>query len=395
MVVEALETTLFSIIYRKFGNRNCCTILLCTRYKKLSLCKTMSQLSVLARLRLSSQQIDHHQFDTPQAVVAYMGAMQAQDYPMSRWAVGCRLPNATDSTVEAAIAAGQIIRTHVLRPTWHLIAAADARWMLALSAPQIRAANRARHRELEITPELISFSFNTFEKALAGGKSLTREALKPLFVRAEVSLDDNRFAHLLMLAELEGLIASGVPENGKHTYALLAERIPTSPLPDRDTSLAMLARTYFRSHGPATLADFGWWSGLPAGDTRRALQMVQPELASLNIDEETYWLSGDLKENSIKNSLYLLPAFDEFIISYKNRKATITTENHAKAVSSNGIFRPMLVADGEVVGLWSRTNKGKKVAVETAPFEPLSAEIAAQLPAAIQQFGAFLQKPLV
>lgn len=352
----------------------------------------MIQAADIARLRLVSQQLTGSQtLTTPAQLAGWMGAMQAQDYPMLKWAVGVRLPGHTDAAVEAAVARAEVIRTHAMRPTWHLIAATDVWWMLELTAPQIKAASRARHKELDITPELIAFSYDTFIRALEGGRSLSREVLKPLFVKAKVPLDDNRFAHLLMLAELDGILGSGVPERGKHTYALLSERVPHKALLSREESLARLALTYFRSHGPAALPDFIWWSGLPVGDARKALQMVQSQLASAVVDGETYWMSAALPDLAPAISpVYLLPAYDEYIISYKNRSASITAAHHAQAVSSNGIFRPMLVVDGVVQGIWSRAVSGKKVKVEVKPFDNHSPEIPPLIDAEIQRFTGFL-----
>jgi hypothetical protein len=189
---------------------------------------------------------------------------------------------------------------------------------------------------------------------------------------------------------LDGLICSGATKNGKQTFSLLDERVQaTSPL-GRDEALAALAKRYFTSHGPATLDDFDWWSGLSAGDARRALEMVKPELMSVAAEGKTYWfVEADIKA---KELAFLLPAFDEFIISYKDRSATITSENHKRAVSSNGMFFPTVVVNGQTVGIWKRAIKKDKVIVELAYFinpKPASQEL---VEAVSVRYGEFLEK---
>lgn len=320
-----------------------------------------------------------------------MGAMQAQDYAMAKWAVGVRVPGATEANVEAALNAGEILRTHVLRPTWHLVAAEDIYWMLALTAPHIIASQKARHAELELTPAVLKKTYRLLEKTLRDGNYQTREELNGVFERAKISIEDNRAAHLLMCAELDCLIASGATKQGKPTYALLAERVPKPKRLNREEALAALAGRYFASHGPATLADFGWWSGLPVGEARNALEMVKPKLLAETVGEQTYWFAESISPAKSRTA-HLLPAYDEFIISYKDRSASLTFEQQKKAVSDNGIFRPMVVVNGEVIGIWARTAKKNTVQIEAEHFGKPSKDILKQIEQAAEQYGAFLGK---
>jgi hypothetical protein len=312
---------------------------------------------------------------------------------MVKWAIGVRLPGSALSEIEAAIESGKIIRTHMLRPTWHFVSADDIYWMLELMAPYIKASLKSRHQELGLSETVVAKSNAILEKALSAEKHLSREALMAEFEKAQIAIDENRASHLLMRAELDGLICSGATKTGKQTYALLEARVPkTKPL-GREEALAKLAKKYFSSHGPATLQDFTWWSGLPVGAARQAFEMVKSDFTSETIGSQTYWFTSlDNTIWSSQGSVYLLPAFDEFIISYTDRRAALLFEDHNKAVSNNGIFRPVIVVNGQVTGIWRRTLKKDKVVIETEAFEPLDNATKSLIEKAAIQFGHFLEK---
>jgi hypothetical protein len=348
-------------------------------------------LSDIAHRRLASQQIAGTEFKTAQEVVTWLGAMQAQDYAMAKWALGVRLPGSTDAGIEAALNAGEIVRTHLLRPTWQFVSAADVYWLLALTAPHIRAALKSRHADLGLSEAVVAKSNAIFEKALSGGKQLGREALIAGLAQAKLATDDNRASHFLLRAELDGIVCSGVARRGKPVYALLEEKVPRPKPLTREEALARLARRYFTGHGPATLADFVWWSGLPAGEARRALEAVKAELVSETLAAQTYW-SAEAALRPGKKGLYLLPAFDEYLISYKDRSAMLPAENFRRTVSSNGIFRPIIVDHGQVTGLWKRTTKKDTVTVETELLGPLTQTAEGLVEKAVLRYGQFLGK---
>jgi hypothetical protein len=344
----------------------------------------------ILNLRLANQHMAGTIFTSPKDLVAWMGAMQAQDFAMSKWAVGVRLPNFTDKSIDAAMDRGDILRTHVLRPTWHLVAAGDVRWIIQLTAPHIQKIVKGRHADLELTKAVLSKSRKVLERTLRDGNFSTREELIVEFNKTGIATDNNRASHLFTSAELEGLICSGPTKRGKQTFGLLDERIPqTRPL-SRDEALRSLARRYFSSHGPAALEDFDWWSGLSASDAKRALDMVKPDLSSATVDSKIYWFARTNVKP--KDSAYLLPAYDEFIISYKDRTATITSENHKRAVSSNGIFHPTVVVNGKTIGIWKRTIMEDKVIVEIDHFAKLNPALQRLIEAAAVRYGEFLEK---
>lgn len=350
-------------------------------------------LSDIANARLMNQQIGVEKFKTAKELVHWMGAMQAQDFAMVKWAVGIRLSNSTNQMVETAFNNGEIIRTHLLRPTWHLVTANNIRWLLDLTAPRLKAQARPRHKELELSESIFKKSNSILEKALRDGNHLTREELIAQFGKAKIATDDNRASHIFSQAELNGLICSGAIKEGKQTFALLEERIPKSNPLTREEALAKLAGLYFTSHGPASLQDFIWWSGLSVSEAKQALEMAKSGLNSEAFNSQTYWFANSFNfPASIKESVYLLPAFDEFIISYKDRTASLPFESHSKAVSNNGIFWPVIAFNGQIIGTWKRTVKKEDLFIETNYFKKPSKTVMKFVEKASGQFGSFLEK---
>jgi hypothetical protein len=350
-------------------------------------------LTDIAAIRLFSQQIGKTKFKTAKEIVHWMGAMQAQDYAMVKWAVGLRLPNSTDQAMESAIHNGEILRTHLLRPTWHLVSAEDIRWMLELTAPQIKAALKSRHRELGLSETSITKSKAVIEQALKGGKHLTRSELVAELEKNGIMTSENRASHLLLRAELDGIVCSGAKKGKNQTYALLEERVPKTKSLSREKALAKLAGRYFASHGPATLQDFVWWSGLSVSDAKQALEMAKSDLISEKIGSYIYWFTNftSIPKRDMED-VHLLPAFDEFIISYRDRSAALPFENHHKAVSDNGIFRPVIIVNGQVMGIWKRMIKKEKVVLETEFFKGPGKATMLQIEKATVQYGCFLEK---
>ena len=326
----------------------------------------------IAALRLANQHLAGTRLKTARDLVHWMGAVQAQDYPMSQWALGVRLPGVKAEAVQAAFHRGEILRTHVLRPTWHLVAAEDIRWMLSLTAPHIRSLLAAGLREGGLTEAVIARSQRVMENALAGGRHLTRQELVGELGKASLATDAGRATLLVMRAELDGVVCSGPPKGNKQTYALLAERVPPTEALPREEALARLARRYFTSHGPATVRDFAWWSGLPAADARKGVALLGAEFVAYPVDRQTYWLPGAFPAPGAGGeTAFLLPAFDEFLISYKDRSPSLAAGSQAAVITVNGIFRPVVLVNGQVAGTWKRTVKRGAIRLETELFGPV------------------------
>lgn len=352
-------------------------------------------LKEISSLRLLNQKIESTPFTTANEVVSWMGAMQAQDYNMAKWAIGLRMAAATDEKIESAINNGEIIRTHLLRPTWHFVSAGDIYWMLALTAPRIKALMKSRNKELELSPEVFIKSFELIVKAVSGENNLTREQIAEIVKAADIKTDENRLSHILMEAEMEGLLCSGRKTGNKLTYGLLSERVPVRKDFSKDESLAKLAQRYFMSHGPASLKDFTWWSGLSVADATKALNLVASDFICETVGSEKYCMKAEYSNfNRSNNSIHLLPAFDEFLISYRDRSASLELVHNRKAISNNGIFYPVMVINGQVSGTWKRTTQKDTVKIETRFFIPVDKSTNALIEKEFEFYSHFLNRKL-
>jgi hypothetical protein len=324
-----------------------------------------------------------------------MCAMQAQDLGMSKWAIGIRAPGITEEDVNAAMDRGDILRTHVLRPTWHLVAKDDIRWMLELTAPRIKRMLLTHGVQRGLDERTFKRSNRVIEKALTPGKHLTRSELQITLEKTKLPTDDNRLSNLLMYAELDGIICSGAAQGKRTTHALLEERAPKKEKIGRDEALERLATRYFTSHGPATLKDFIWWSGLTVTDAKRGMDAARTNFKEERIGESVYLLPRSLQAvRSTQTSVHLLPAFDEFIIGYADRSAVLDPVDQRRVLSSNGIFYPALVRDGRAIGLWRRLTGPHHVDVEVQPFKKIGKAEVQLINKAASVLGGFLMRPV-
>lgn len=348
----------------------------------------------IAAHRLHNQHISHVRFHTPAEVVAWLGAMQGQDYPGVKWSVGLRLSGSTDADIEQAIVDKAIVRTWVMRGTLHLVAGADARWMVELVAPRVIAGLAARHRQLELDEATFSHSHDVLLKALEGGQQRTRKQLFEALEKAGVSTSGQRGYHILGRASLDGLLVQGVEARKDPLFMLRDEALPNARTMPRDEALAQLARRYFLSRGPATLQDFAWWSGMTMGDARAGLEDVKDQLIEETIEGERYWLSPDT--TPVKGEpAYAPPGFDEYLLGYKVRDAVLDPLHVTKVCpGKNGIFFPTMVIHGRIVGIWKRSLTKSKIVVTTAPFESVSKTDMKAFRAGVERYGEFMQMPV-
>lgn len=349
--------------------------------------------------RLLNQHIAGTPFEKPADVVQWMGAVQAQDYAAAKWALGLRLQSATDAAIDQALANGTILRTHVMRPTWHFVSPADIRWLLALTAPRIKAMNAYYSRRLGLDDATFTRSNAALAKALQGGKQLTRLELVPMLQQVGITTENLGFVYMIMRAELDGLICSGARRGKQFTYALLDERVPQVKMLEREEALAEFARRYFTSHGPATLQDFVWWSGLPVADARAALEMLTSQLIHEVIDGQTYWFATSvppvLPAKDLSQTAYLLPYFDEYTVGYTDRSAVFDPSHTHKLDSrDNNLLSNTIVLGGQVIGTWKRTIKKDAVIITPNLFTPLNKDETCAFAAAANRYGAFLGLPV-
>jgi hypothetical protein len=344
-------------------------------------------LSSIAAQRLANQRITRPEPRGPARVVAWLGAVQAQEVGPARWALGLRAPpGITDAAVARAVDQGRILRTHVLRPTWHFVAPADIRWMLELTGPRVQRNMVTYHRQLGLDARMLMRATALFERALGREGYLTRAELAAHLARAGLPASGVRLAHLVMHAELAGVICSG-PYRGKQlTYALLAERAPRARSLPRDEALATLARRYFQSHGPATIRDFMWWSGLPSAEARRAAALAGARssategLTSLSV--------GPPRAAGRRAAVHLLPIYDEFLVAYRDRAAV------PHLGYPMGSFRHALVIAGQVAGTWRTAERAGRIAVDVTPARRLSAAERHGVAREVARYGRFIGRAL-
>ena len=351
--------------------------------------------------RLHNQHIAHQTFTKPEEIVRHLGAVQAQDYPGAKWSVGMRLLDATDDDIEQAFTAGTILRTHLMRPTWHFVVPDDIRWLLALTAPRVHAANAYQYRHLELDDATLSRANAVIEEALQGGKQLTRPELETVLEQSGIPVSGGlRSGYIMMHAELDGIICSGARRDKQFTYALLGERAPNARKLEHDEVLAELTARYFSGHGPAKVQDFVWWSGLTVSDAKAGIEMVKSELAREVVNGETYWYSQHSPNTPTPSAIapraYLLSTYDEYSIGYKDRKEILDPQYAGQADPSNipgTPFYSQVAMDGKIIGFWKRTLKKREVVIETYLFRPLSAAETHAFAAEIERYGRFLGLP--
>ncbi|MDB5030486.1 winged helix DNA-binding domain-containing protein [Mucilaginibacter sp.] len=349
----------------------------------------MSNRDILQQ-RLINQQLMGLKFTKAHELVSYMGCIQAQDFYGAKWALGTRIKGLTDTLVEKEFNEGKIIRTHVLRPTWHFVSPGDIGWMLKLTAPQVKKLMAGYLVKEGIDSAILKQSKKIFETALTGGNQLSREELIPLLKGQNIKTGDNHLSFLLLDAELDGLICSGARKGKQFTYMLLQDRVPDSKYLDKDEALAELAKRYFISRGPATVHDFAWWSGLTITDAKRGLELSKPNLDHQIINGQAYWFLPVITEQKLVNTVRLLPAYDEYYVAYKNRSFGIDDKHNT--LSGSGIFKPPVVVNGQIAGSWKRIEKKDKVFIEIEPFVKVSNQIAQKIVAEAKRYARFFDK---
>jgi hypothetical protein len=333
---------------------------------------------------------------TVSEVVARLGAVQAQDYGASKWGIAQRTRGLTDARIEKEIDDGVIVRTHVLRPTWHFVAAADIGWMLALSAPRVHAANAFWYRWLEVDDAVARRSRTVVTKALRDGEHLTRAELGQALTRARIQVTSpQRLACIVMRAELDGVICSGARRGKQFTYALLEERVPRPTVLEREAASFELARRYFTTRGPATVDDFAWWSGLTKADAKRGVEAAATHLEHESIEGRSYWFPAAERPVRISSSLaHLLPNYDEYFIGLKDRSAFGARLKSSGRPRTNALSGHILIVNGQIVGGWRRTLVGRTVVIEPKSLIRLSEAERRAVGVAARRFGRFLALPV-
>lgn len=322
----------------------------------------------IAKYRLINQQLIDTKIISSVEMVEWFGAVQGQEYAQTKWGLGLRLHHLTDNDIENELNKGKILRTHLLRPTWHFVSAKDIDWLLNLTAPRVHQANVYMYRQLELDDKVFKQCVDIMTKILQGGNQLTRDEINKEFEKQNIIAKGHRLSYIMMNAELEGILCSGARQGNQFTYALLDERVARNKLLKKEEALAELTSRYFKSRGPATLRDFATWSGLKIADCKKGIEMMIHLLQKEVIEGKEYYFSPDTSLSSRQpDKIWLLPIYDEFLMAYRDRSAILTSKGNAS-------FRYdcMIVYNGQIIGTWKRTLTKNAINFEHNFFKPIN-----------------------
>jgi hypothetical protein len=352
----------------------------------------------IVRYRLHTQLLSQTTLTQPSEVVEWLGAVQSQDYAGAKWALAQRLKDAaTDAAIDSDFNEGKILRTHLMRPTWHFVTPTDIRWLLLLTAPRVHAVNAFMYRSQGLDKATLKKGNAALEKALRDGKQWTRSELASEFQKAGLMTDGNgvRMGYFLMYAELEGLICSGARRGKQFTYALLEERVPPVKALTHDEALAELTRRYFATRGPATLQDFTWWSGLTMADAKKGIEMVKSDFVNQVRQGQSYWFANSASPVKMKSpTAHLLPNYDEYFIGFRDRSAIAELAEKVGIKSDDpSLISHIVLLDGQIIGGWRRTLKKDSVLIELNVFAKLTGAEHQAVSKAVEQYGKFLGLP--
>jgi len=350
--------------------------------------------SDLLHIRLENQRLEGQQPTSPVDVIRQLGGVQAQDFGGASWAVCQRTRDMPASDFIAMFAAGEILRTHVMRPTWHFVAAEDIDWMLDLTRDRLLQAVSYYYRQYELNADTFITTDSIIQRALEGGNQLTRSELAATLAAQGINVADTvRLAHIVGHAETLGIICSGVPRGKQQTYALLSERVQQPRKLTRSEAITELARRYFTSHGPATLEDYAWWSGLTKADARAGLESIQNEFVHESLADKIYWFAPSTAPITPMHA-HLLPNYDEYVVAYANREALFDA-THTNLLNSrqNPLFSNVLIIDGVIAGTWTKTVRRKNTTVTINAFKPLSTTERTAVQVASQCYANYNETP--
>jgi hypothetical protein len=351
-------------------------------------------IQTIADQRLRNHSLVPARHRTAAAVVEWLGAVQGQEYEPAKWGLALRMKAAADATIERAFEEGRILRTHVMRPTWHFVTPADIRWMLELTGPRVQRVMAPYNRHLELDAATMTRGTAIIERALGDRQYLTRTELGERLQRAGLAMAGTRLAHLAMHAEQEGVICSGPRRGKKSTYALIAERAPDARRLSRDESIAELTRRFVRSHAPATIRDLVWWSGLTTAEAKRGLEIVKA--ARLEIDGHVYWTLGSssIDPSPVESGAHFLPIYDEYLVSYRDRVAVPHGPSTIARPVGFVTFQHALILAGQVAGTWRVSRKPGGVTIDATLLRPLKRGERPMIAGAAERYGKFVGAPV-
>ena len=346
----------------------------------------------IARRRLAASGLVAPSATTPEAVVRRLLAIQSQEYVPAKWSVGQRAVGLNDGDLEAAMASASIVRTHVMRPTWHFVAREDIRWLLVLTAPRVRQKIARRFRDLGLDPRTLARCTKHIVAEIEGGRSMRRDEIAAILEHRRIDTEGQRLAFIIMHCELDAVLCSGPFDGRRPTFALLDERVPPAVRWDRDEALVALVRRYLTGHGPATVKDMSWWSGLTMADIRRGVQILDTDVRSATIDGMTFWwLAGEPTSPPQARGVYLLETFDETVVGYsESRLFGDPRRQRARTVWTDRMSqRGLIWLRGAIVGRWRHGLRKGTTTVEVALYADPTPATMRHLKSAAAEFGRF------
>jgi hypothetical protein len=350
----------------------------------------------IANRRLHNQRLEGERFALPAEVVGWLGCVQSQDYGPAKWSVGERTRGATDAALDQAFSAGKILRTHILRPTWHFVLPTDIRWMQQLTAPRVHAQNAYYYRQSGLDEGTRERVNRLIVYALRGGNHLTRKELEGVLLGGGIVLKGLGMAYAVMQAELDCVICSGALKGRQQTYALFEERVPDAPAFSRDEVLGELAMRYFASRGPATAKDLRFWSSLPLADIHRGLEIAGARLRRDEVDGLTLWSApGEAPPPLPSPSVHLLQGLDEYFVGYGESRTFCDQSGARPSLVDRAIYNGALILDSQLAGHWKRAVSKRAVTFQVALRAPFDEARMQALQTAADRHGEFLGVPAI
>jgi hypothetical protein len=347
--------------------------------------------AAIARMRARAQRLHDPVSRGPADVVRTMLAVQSQEFAVARWSVGQRGNGIADADVVRAFDAGEILRTHVLRPTWHFVGPEDIGWLLILTAPRVLRQAAYGHRQCGLEAETFVRAEGVIAKELADGQPLTRAELGQRLQAEGLPSSGVCLGHVMGHAELVGLVCSGPMRGKQHTYTLLEERAPNARTMDRDHAVAELVERYFVTRGPATVKDLMWWSSLTGADIRTGIEAAGDALRSETIDGRPYWRAADASPSRTTTRVDLIQVYDELAVSYQESRDALGAPAFVDRIPSAPVHGVLL--GGQFVGRWRPVPDATGVVIETLLHRPLHAAETQALDREIARYGRFLGVP--
>lgn len=354
---------------------------------------------VVVRQRLARNLLSEGcRLSEPAAVVSRLCGVQAQDLPAARLAVRARSTGLTDSAVEAArVQARSVVRTWAMRSTLHLVASEDLHWLRRLLAPAMIRGSARRSAQLGLDEAAYRRANEVMEAVLAAGEPVDRAGLRTALEKSGVDAAGQRMVYLLLRASAEGLICEGPEAKGKPTYVLTDRWLgrPPGGNGDREADLAVLASRYLSAYGPAAPADMAGWSGLAVTECRRAFGRLANPIIETTPGGRTLWsLEPELPSAAQAGGgdARLLPAFDTFLLGYRNRDLHLQPRFARRVNAGGGMVKPVLIVNGRVEAVWRLTRRAEILQVDVEPFGHLASWVGNSLQQEVEDVGRFLAR---